>query len=132
MRKYEEEEDGTEEHRHPRPMVLSKHFQTEQLTCGTKIMRRCILVSQLIHVYIVITKIKYQTVFLPMSNCSTLCLEGKFSIMQTNYPSVVQHEQILLLQNYKLLAIQRGKKKECNNNLLIVVFLRDDEKDDRP
>lgn len=38
MRKYEEEEDGTEEHRHPRPMVLSKHFQTEQLTYDTKIM----------------------------------------------------------------------------------------------
>lgn len=52
--------------------------------------------------------------------------------MQMNYPSRVQHEQVLLLQNYKLFAIQRGKIKECNNNLLIAVFLRDDEKDHRP
>lgn len=28
--------------------------------------------------------------------------EDRFSIMQPNYSSVVQHEQILILQNYKI------------------------------
>jgi len=46
VRKNEEEEDGTEEHRHPRSVILSKHFQTEQLTCGMNIIRKHILVRQ--------------------------------------------------------------------------------------